>query len=169
MTTPTVWLVEGADGVGKSTFAQRTAELERTRGGKATIVHNGPPGDITKLYDLYLLQIKRAIDRRDNHGESTIIDRSFLSEAIYGAFRGGSKLSKRQVRRLERFCRRNKVILLGIDADVNTRRERIQSRGEAFTLNDIWTGVKYRTYFRERDAFWITAGSTPATAPTESN
>lgn len=169
MNSPQVFLVEGADGVGKSTFAQRMVDQYRAAGIKATIIHNGPPGDITKLYDLYLLQIKRAVSRRNNFGEATIIDRSFLSEAMYGPFRDGSKLTKRQVRRLEHFCKKHNIILLGLDADLATRRERIEARGEEFSYRDIMVGVLYRKYFQEKSNPWITADSVSALATTESN
>lgn len=167
---PMVWVVEGTDGVGKSTFAQGIVDQVRRTGAKGIIVHNGPPGDIKYLYRLYKNQIEVAIKRRDQHGDTTVIDRSFLSEYVYGAHRpAGSQLTKRQVRRLERFCKKNDVVLLGIEASIPTRKARLKARGETWSHVNAFTGAVMGYHFRTRSAFWTIAASPAATASTESN
>lgn len=157
--TPTVYIVEGADGTGKTTFANRMAELG------ARIVHNGPPG-IEDEFSRYLNQITEAIHFRDVLGQSTVIDRSFLSEAVYGRYRPlGPRISKSQRRWFERYCRRNGIILLGMEASQLDRKTRIRERGEVWTYTAARCGPDYQEYFHGARGrrFWITADSSSAT------
>ena len=164
MTTPapTVYLLEGADGTGKTTFA------ERVTAGHGRIVHNDvPPKDID-LYDLYLTQIIEAVHARDVEGITTVIDRSFLSEAIYGRHRaGGSRISKHQRRKLETYCKRNGIILLGFEAANRTRMARIFERGERWTFLASIVGPEYHNYFHGAWAkrFWTIVDSSSASTP----
>lgn len=155
----TVYVLEGADATGKSTFARRM-------GG--AYFHNGAPraGSTShSLFDEYLQQIVRAVHTRDVLGISTVIDRSFLGELIYGAHRGsGPLLSGRQVRRLERYCRRNDVVLLGFTASIEDRKRRHAERGEPWTPLEAFTGADFDHYFQNRRSLtgrqvWTTVDS----------
>lgn len=156
--TPTVYLLEGADGTGKTTFAESITAY----GGR--IVHNDVPPKDVDLYELYLGQIVEALHRRDVEGETTVIDRSFLSEAVYGRYRGNPRISKSQRRKLERYCKRNGVVMLGFVTDANERHARILARGEKWTWTVAMAGIDYHDYFLGARArrFWITADSSSA-------
>lgn len=155
---PTVYLVEGADGTGKTTFA------ERVTSGHGRIVHNDVPPKDVDLYDLYLTQIIEALHARDVEGLTTVIDRSFLSEAVYGRYRGKPRISKSQRRKLERYCKRKGVVLLGFTATQQDRKARILERGEKWTHIAWLAGIDYHEYFQGTRArrFWITADSSSA-------
>lgn len=88
--------MEGADGSGKSTLARK---LSAQFG--AGVIHHGPYLDIKNSADLasqYLPGIRRALA-----GEPVIMDRSWLSEPIYGrVMRGKDRLLREHVRMLER-------------------------------------------------------------------
>ncbi|QOP66349.1 thymidylate kinase [Microbacterium phage DickRichards] len=165
--TPTVYLIEGADGTGKTTFVQRAVTHAAMAGyPEPRVIHNDAsdhklPGS---LYRHYRAQLLDAIDFRDNHGISTYIDRSFLSELVYGPlYRGKSRITPRQARRLERLADRHGIVLLGMTADLNLRRRRIRERGETWTHKDAFVGALYSQHFRERGRYWITADSSSAT------
>lgn len=160
--TPTVYLLEGADGTGKTTFAERVAGE-----GRGIIVHNDVPPKDVNLYELYLGQINEAIHQRDVAGVTTVIDRSFLSEAVYGRYRGKPRISKSQRRKLERYCRRNGIVLLGFTAHSADRAARIRARGETYTFVAAAAGVDYHDYFHGAWAkrFWIIADSSSASTP----
>lgn len=162
-----VYVLEGADATGKSTCA---GDIHRVKGG--TVVHNGKPDPgLTSrdLFNIYLNQLNHALHLRDVAGLTTVIDRSFLGELIYGRHRAAnSLLSPRQVRWLERFCRRNGVRLLGFTADLDERKARIASRGEVWTPVDAFTGAEFAHHFQKSQDlrgrhFWTTVDtSTPA-------
>ncbi|QOP66623.1 thymidylate kinase [Microbacterium phage Lahqtemish] len=162
-----VFLIEGADGTGKTSFVESMASIHAQLGDPTPrFIHNDAsdhklPGSLFRHYRSQLLD---AIDFRDTAGISTYIDRSFLSEAVYGPiYRGRSRISPRQARRLERLADRHAVVLLGMEADLNVRRRRILERGETWTNADAFVGAIYAQHFRERGRYWITADSSSAT------
>ena len=160
---PQVYILEGADGAGKTTTAETL--LAAYPDDKFIYVHNGIsdaylPGS---LFRHYRAQILEAIDWRER-GVTTIIDRSFLSEAVYGhLYRGKSRISDRQVRRLERLAVKHDVVLLGLEAHPDVRRARLESRGEEWDGNQSWVAAFYAAHFRESDS-WIIADSSSAAA-----
>lgn len=153
-----VYVVEGADGTGKSTFIQRMA-----RPGDRLIHNNASdhllPGSLARHYRAQLLD---ALDFRDR-GISTYIDRSFLSEVVYGRlYRGNPRVSLLQAHSLERFAARHGIVLLGMTADLSVRRDRIRERGEEWDRKQPFVGAFYSQHFGERARYWATADSTPA-------
>lgn len=162
-TAPTVYLLEGADGTGKTTFATRVTD--RNEGGR--LIHNDVPPKDVDLYQLYLGQINEAIHYRDVANVTTVIDRSFLSEAVYGRYRGKSRISKHQRRKLEAHCKRNGVVLLAFTADANVRHQRILDRGEKWTFTAAMAGVDYHEYFHGAWAkrFWTIVDSSSTSTP----
>ncbi|UYL86818.1 thymidylate kinase [Microbacterium phage Rona] len=163
--TAQIILIEGADGTGKTTFVERMAQQHLSDGTPVPrVIHNDAsdhklPGS---LYAHYKAQLLDAISFRES-GVSTYIDRSFLSELVYGViYRGRSRVSPRQARRLERFARKNGVLLLGMVAPMAVRRDRIEERGETFDDKQPFVGAFYSQHFRERAEFWVTADSTSA-------
>jgi|GEM_PF-5911284 len=165
MTDAQIILIEGADGTGKTTFVQRMAKAHLD-GGTAVprVIHNDAsdhrlPGS---LYRHYRAQLLDALAFREA-GVSTYIDRSFLSELIYGRiYRGRARITDRQARRLERLAARHGVLLLGMKADQAVRRSRIEARGETFDDKQPLVGAFYSQHFAERGAYWVTADSTSA-------
>ncbi|AVR56775.1 thymidylate kinase [Microbacterium phage Elva] len=160
-----VFLIEGADGTGKTTFVGRMAARHAAAGHREPrLIHNDAsdhrlPGS---LYRHYRAQLLDAVDFRDTAGVTTYIDRSFLSELVYGPlYRGRSRITPRQARRLERLADRHGVVLLGMTAELNTRRLRVRARGEAWTAKDAFVGAEYSRQFRESGR-WVIADSTSA-------
>lgn len=160
---PQVYLIEGADATGKSSFVRRMA-AHNPAYPEPRIIHNDAsdhklPGS---LYRHYRAQLLDAIDFRDTAGVTTYIDRSFLSELIYGElYRGRARITPRQARRLERLADRHGVVLLGMVADLNVRRLRMRARGEVWTPKDAFVGANYSQQFRESGR-WVIADSTSA-------
>lgn len=166
MTDPApIYLLEGADGTGKTTFAEHMADYLLLKGyPDVAFIHNGPedaqlPGS---LYRHYRAQLLDAVERQAR-GIPTIIDRTFLSEVIYGRlYRGKSRVTERQARRLERLARDAGMILIGRTADLHIRRQRILARGESWETTQAFVGAFYAQWFRDRAGFWIIADSSSA-------
>lgn len=163
MTGATITILEGPDGAGKTFAAQRRMGKEQRATGKpAEYVHNGPPPPgITsrRLYRLYLNQMRRAVLRR-SWGHSTVIDRSWPSELVYGPlFRGHSLLGPKQVAKLEAYARAHDIITVGLEEDDLVRWTRLTARGESFD-GQLEVGIAYHQYFQSMG--WITAGSSLA-------
>lgn len=101
-------ILEGPDGGGKSTIAEalRQSVYPRTPSGMAThMVHHGPyPGIQKGLALRYLASLRRR--HHDNQKTVVIMDRSWLSEPVYGAaLRGGQdRIGVAQRRMLERIA-----------------------------------------------------------------
>lgn len=129
-------VLEGCDGVGKSHLALRIA----VRTG-ATVVHCTvtPPGiDLVCSYLAILAQPGKLV-----------LDRSFLSEAVYGPIhRSSSRLDERDIVRLvTRVVGRN-GILVHMTATTATIRRRLQERGD----DDVASGNdidRIRTTYEE--------------------
>ncbi|QTF81968.1 thymidylate kinase [Microbacterium phage BabyYoda] len=162
---PQVFLIEGADATGKSSFVSRmVVHAAMADYPEPRVIHNDAsdhklPGS---LYRHYRAQLLDAVEFRDVHGVSTYIDRSFLSELVYGRlYRGRSRITPRQARRLERLADRLGVVLLGMTAELNIRRLRVRARGETWTAKDAFVGAEYSQQFRESGR-WVIADSTPA-------
>lgn len=152
-----IYIVEGADGTGKSTFVDWLVQTDALRGrGSARVFHNDAndaklPGS---LYRHYRAQILEAIEFRDQ-GISTYIDRSFLSEVVYGGlYRGKSRISPRQLKKLEQLAVDNGVVLLGIDAPQDVRAEVLAERGEEWDDDQFMVGELYTQYFQHSPR-WI--------------
>lgn len=170
-----IYLIEGADGAGKTSFVQRaSSRLWRAHVRETLhnlnipllapprIIHNGPedaslPGS---LFQHYRAQLLDAISFREQ-GITTFIDRSYLSEQIYGRlFRGKSRISERQVRRLDRLAAKAGVIMLGFEAVDDVRRARIEARGETWGRKQYLIAARYYIHFREPNSSWHTVDST---------
>ena len=165
MTPAQTILIEGADGTGKSTFVSRMVNMHLTDGTYIPrVIHNDArdhalPGS---LYHHYRAQLLEAIHFRDL-GISTYIDRSFLSELIYGPlYRGKSRISTREGRKLERLATQNDIALLGMTAEHAIRRSRIEARGEKFDAVQPFVAAAYSQHFANRAKHWVIADSSSA-------
>ncbi len=120
-------VLEGCDGVGKSTLAQRLASDHGF-----TIVHSGrtPDGvDLAERYQQILSQPGRLA-----------LDRSFVSELVYGPLRhGGSRLTDTDAYDLAVLVARRDGVLVHLTAAASTIRARLLLRDGplAASLADI--------------------------------
>jgi len=165
MSEAPIYLLEGADGTGKTTFAEHMVDYLLLQGyPDVAFIHNGPedaklPGS---LYHHSRAQLLDAVARRAA-GIPTIIDRTFLSELVYGQlYRGKSRITPRQARRLERLAQRAGMVLIARTADLAIRRQRILARGESWDPTQAFVGAFYFQWFHEREDYWIIADSSSA-------
>lgn len=160
---PRVVIIEGADGAGKTTFANNLWVNDLIHGVDSRLIHNGPPPKDGSLYYHYRAQILDALWFRDELGVSTYIDRTFLSELIYGPlYRGKSRVFGRQVNGLIRFAHNNGVLFFGVTADTQVRRARIESRGETWDPRQVLIGNLYDNSFQRAASHWNIVDTTSA-------
>jgi thymidylate kinase len=151
-----VIVLEGADASGKTALAE---ELLLDYPEDMTVyIHNDAsdaklPGS---LYRHYKAQLLDALDRRET---ITVIDRSFLSEWVYGTtYRGKARISRRQARKLSKWALKNGVEFIGMQAGTDVRYTRMRERGENFDLfYELQVQRRFRDFFR--DAGWTTVRS----------
>lgn len=164
MSDAQVFVIEGADGTGKTTLIA-TLSVEAMRTGRSVSIHHntasdaGKPGD---LYHYYRHQLEDAVVARAK-GITTYIDRSFLSEVIYGnLYRGASRVTLEEAYDLEEYARSMDITLVGLVASESTREDRILRRGERWDEQQPFVGTMYQQYFQDRNQFWIIADSPSA-------
>lgn len=160
-----VYVLEGADATGKSTLAmemQSRADLDDPA-QEYVYIHNDAsdaklPGS---LYRHYRAQLLDALDRPNT---ITIIDRSWLSEYVYGTlYRGAPRITGRQVAKLTRWAKKHGIVLLGLYADPEVRFRRIRERGETWDVTQRAVGESYAQIFQ--DLSWTTVDSTSTLRP----
>lgn len=157
-----IFILEGADGAGKSVAGSELADIEVARGHNVNVVHNDVPNpslSSRELFRQYFDQLKTAVFLRDRNNVSTVIDRTWVSEVIYGPlYRGGSMISPHDIKRLERFARTRGLYRLSVEAPLQVRLDRIHARGEKALVGDNWLlGTRYEKYFQSHN--WITVNS----------
>lgn len=154
-----IYILEGADGTGKTTFAERVAAQlmwDETGPKDVRFIHNTADDRLLpgSLYAHYRAQLVDAVQFRAD-GVATIIDRSFLSEHVYGSiYRKKPRISARQVRRLERLAYDADIVMLGFTATGTVRRMRLKERGEIYDLRQPLVGAFYSQHFRDSEKFW---------------
>ncbi|QJD49850.1 thymidylate kinase [Microbacterium phage AvGardian] len=163
--TAQIVLLEGADGTGKTTFVERSVRHALERGEEEPrVIHNDASDHLLpgSLYRHYRAQLLDAVQFRAD-GISTFIDRSFLSEVVYGRlYRGTSRVTLREAHKLERLAHEAGILLLGMTAPLDVRRLRLRARGEEWDPKQPFVGAFYSQHFRERGRYWVTADSTSA-------
>lgn len=120
-------VLEGCDGVGKSTLAQRLAT-----GHGFTIVHSGRTPDGIDLAKRYRQILART--------EQLALDRSFVSELVYGPLRhGSSRLTDADACDLATRVARRDGVLVHLTAPASVVRARLIVRdgAAAASLADI--------------------------------
>lgn len=105
-------ILEGPDGAGKSTLAQRLADDLSTEFSKITLHHHGPYPGVKNPCVRYLASMRRR--QHQGNSELVIMDRSWLSEPIYGrALRNGwDRVGPASRRMLERVAYKCGVLLV---------------------------------------------------------
>lgn len=145
-------ILEGPDGAGKTSVANALSDAF----GECVVIHNGPE---TRTWEEFGRQLEDADFRRDR-GVSTIIDRSYLSEVIYGnAYRGESLITRDTSRMLEEVGLDLGVLFIAVQAPESVRRERIEARGEVWDQTQYRITRAYNKAFSDPNGPWITVGS----------
>ncbi len=131
-------ILEGCDGVGKTTLAN----LLIHRGYKSLHFNYDPHLSIKEKYQRILSK---------DYGDNIVLDRSFISEMVYGPLkRGYSRLSDQDFSELLQLLnkRGGRVVLL--DATPETIYNRIQKRGDADDKNmDINQITSIRNLYKQ--------------------
>lgn len=83
-------ILEGPDGSGKTTLADKLLSLAQRRGLSVDYRNHGPYLDATQIAGFYLASVESALHHQMVEDNAvTVMDRSWLSEPIYGrAVRG---------------------------------------------------------------------------------
>lgn len=156
--TTRVYLLEGADAAGKTALAEKIGQ-ETPDSQEFVYIHNDAsdsalPGTLFKHYRAQLM------DALERENTVTVIDRSFLSELVYGyTFRGRSRISARQAIKLTDWAIEHGIILVGCIADDFTRQERMAERGEEWNEKDPAIGAYFSQIFRGDSSWYIVDSS----------
>lgn len=108
-------ILEGCEGVGKTTLAQKFVEKY-----KLDYVHitNKDPND----YSFYKETLRK---------EDVVYDRHFLGEMIYPKiYNRKGNLNTRQLKKLLKFARKNKVHILILTTDIEIVQQRVKERNK---------------------------------------
>lgn len=127
-------LVEGCDGVGKTTFVEQLVLALQHRGDEVATIHRGP------LRRHPLLEYEGDLDDyAPGAGRSIVCDRWHLGEMVYGPlWRGGSKITPAMWRHIEMYLNSRGAVLVLLTHSVATIQERLISRGERLLdLRDV--------------------------------
>jgi thymidylate kinase len=151
-----VIVLEGPDASGKTEMAENF--LQDYPEDLTVYIHNDAsdaklPGS---LYRHYKAQLLDALDRPN---VLTVIDRSFVSEYVYGTiYRGKPRISRRQALKLSRWALKQGVEFVGMQVPTDVAYTRMRRRGEHFDLfYELGIHKLYNHFFR--DASWTTVGS----------
>lgn len=126
-------ILEGCDGVGKSTLAERlVASLEHLTPTRVELLHRGPITEHPlREYELPLDDYRPGGDRH------VICDRWHIGEAIYGPmYRGKSQLTRADRLHIELFLAGRGALLVLMTQMPNVIRERLKRRGDDMVTED---------------------------------
>jgi hypothetical protein len=114
-------LIEGADGVGKSTLAGTIVGITG-----AAIEHRGPPTARTLF-----LEYTELINAYDPQTDDLVCDRWHWGEMIYGPlFRGGTDMTPDDLREIETVLLRKGAVMVHLTGVTAAVRARLEERGE---------------------------------------
>lgn len=142
--------LEGTDGVGKSTIAEKLRALLEERGYEVDLLHRGVPE--RPVLDEYQHDIE---DYRPGGNRAIICDRWHLGDIVYGElYRGKSYLggvAGAGFRFVELFLRSRGGITILVDGEENELRRRLTERGEDYLQMEHIGHVlsHYREVFKE--------------------
>lgn len=132
-------IIEGCDGVGKTTLANALADEMAGLDHSVEVIHYGPP--VRHPLDEYELDL---IDYAPGRGQSIITDRYHLGELVYAPlYRAGSELGGfggTGRAHVELFLAARGAVIVHVDGNEQELRERLEERGEDYLdLKDIDT------------------------------
>lgn len=136
-----VCLVEGPDGVGKTTFINMLLQLN-----PGAIVKHFTYEDVKQTPDpvLRYSNYLRNVNLEEGDNAVVIFDRGWYSDAIYGSIlRGKSDASPEEVDAIERICKGyGELVIFMITAPVETAWKRCKARGEELiTDKDVFKKI----------------------------
>lgn len=127
-------IVEGLDGVGKTTFVQRFL-----RTCDATVLHSGPPSPGADPFEEYERRLYPALDQREN----VICDRWHWGERAYGpVLRGQDRLGVPGWRHVELFLKRWGAVVVYLHQPKEVLVDRLRSRGDALVTSDVLPAIE---------------------------
>lgn len=145
---PLIVAIEGTDGVGKTTIAQRFAEQFN-----ATYVHSGPPTEMTWL-DAYVKPIS------ESHTKHMVLDRWHLGEIVW-PFIWGRKSLFDGVNDFEQCChelRKLNVMLAVVIRDPAGIERTLVERGEGELVEETIKGqMMYELLARSASEYMMTS------------
>jgi hypothetical protein len=146
-----LFVIEGADGTGKSTLARRI--LEATGGGR--YIHaNAPTRHPLVEYTEPLIEYRPG-------GETWVLDRWHLGELVYGPlYRGKAGLSPQQFAAVDEYLSELGAVLILMHEDPKVLAHRLRERGEepdvgalateSQAFNQVWLRATHLPGFRTR-------------------
>lgn len=131
-----IYILEGPDGVGKTTLAKKLTEK-----------HNGlyiHCSYVTNVYQLHRSVLKQCFSK-ENKDKDIFIDRLYISEWVYGSiFRGGESYDTEKLRR--EFIHR--IIRVNVPFHNYMKHHHNNSEREMFKTNIPEIYNKYEEYFK---------------------
>lgn len=130
-------IVEGTNGVGKSTFIERLRrrmdELSPPGQHEVRVLHKGPPTEDTMVEE-YELPLQ---DYRPNTWKHVICDRWHLGEEVYGPLlRDGSQLTRPELRHINLFLESKGAVIVHLLANTETLLRRRTAREKQELVSD---------------------------------
>lgn len=129
-----IFLVEGADGVGKSTYCN---QLARDYYG---LIHH-VDGKFPNTLNEYVFLINDLINKAKNNGRLAIIfDRGWIGELVYGPkYRGTSRITREEIRTIELYIAKQNCELINtlIYNHPETILNVYKTRGETIAEHDL--------------------------------
>lgn len=156
----TVFILEGPDGAGKSTLAQKIVDhLYRTGADTVQLWHFGPyTADHDPLVE-YLDPLKNWRDTHDDQSvDHLIIDRFHIGEMVYGPiFRGKSKLEKRFRKKINEYLDEIGAVKIYMATPYDEVLRRFRERGDDFVREDQLYNIfhKYQNLLGEGIAYKV--------------
>jgi len=124
-------VIEGADGVGKTTLCRTLAAHATDQGWPVTQLHAGPPVPGTLLIDQYERPLVALRESCLSATELVILDRWHLGEQVYGPMlRGKNQLTDAQFEHCELLLEALGAVKIVITASRMTITKRLEIRGD---------------------------------------
>ena len=129
-----IFLVEGADGVGKSTYCNKLAKYYNG------LVHH-VDGKFPNTLNQYISLIDNLIEEAKKNGNKAIIfDRGWIGELVYGPkYRGTSRITREEIRIIELYIKKqgHELLNMFIYNHPETILSVYKTRGETIAEHDL--------------------------------
>jgi thymidylate kinase len=129
-----LFLIEGIDGSGKTTLAERLCKRRSMR-----YEHHGQP----RAHPL-VEYVDELVSYTPGSGEDVVCDRHYLGELVYGPiYRGKCSMTPAVFKRIETFLKSKGAVLVLMDNDSITLRQRHKDTNESFLKDEDVEVVRY--------------------------